>query len=750
MRKFWILSICLSFLSLQLNAQGGMTLYNMPYIPQASYQNPANTPLCNFYLSLPIISGASFGYNNDFFTLEEVEIDLKARWDKQYGDSLLSSIADVALLSNRLAIRGNVDLFGFGLRAQKHYISFYIREVIQSDLLFPDEMFRFIRDYEKEGVVYQTTNDSPKMVGYIMSGGKIGLTQYRPFTLQYAYDVMPNLTVGGNVSYISGILTADATMDTFFTQIKPQDPNDYEVIGRINVTTAGYSNADSSDLANIFINPQNSGWSFGLGGKLTTMNKRLDLSLSAVNIGQINWKRKVGQTAFTDASFENSDSLGQIFDTLFRVEEKPGLIFKQKLNPEFFLGANYYLSQNMSVGALFRVQPIYQTLYSSVTLAFNARVGKWLGFSTGYSYTGRAHNIPFGLSLNPGPIQLYVISDNLLGFLVPASARQIHLQAGLNLTFGKTSRPWDELPTVPERTDALIDQYKPGYKDPVTEPADSEPADPEPLGVEEPGLPPRDTIYPPDGGEEPLYKEDEPDVTSYMVTNPIYLYRGPSSNTTVLDTIMPNTVMNVLQKRLPDWWYVEYGENSGWIQPRSIRPSYELPSSVQEESDIPDPVIQFSPLDYIMLENTPMREMPSETSKETHSMKKWDEVLVLEKTNSSWWKIRHGKFEGYVKSAMLNPRPDNYVRPEVVEEAPPKPPVVAPKPAPSGSSLGVFVVNESTSLRSGPTHESNSLVRVRSGAKVNLLEKTNQFWWKVETNGQTGYIKAANLSSPEN
>lgn len=745
MRKSWILSICLSFAGHYLNAQGGMTLYNMPYIPQASYQNPANTPLCNFYLSLPVISGAGFGLNNDFFTLGEVEIDLKARWDKQYADSLLSSFADVALLSNRLALRGNIDWFGFGLRAQKHYISFYIREEIQSDLSFADEMFRFISDYEKK-LVYENTN---KGLGYIMSGGRISLTQYRPFTLQYAYDVLPTLTIGGKVSYISGILTADATMDTLFTQIKEQDPNDYEVIGRINVTTAGYSNADSADIANVFINPQNSGWSFGLGGKLTALNKRLDLSFSAVNIGQINWRHKVGQTAFTDESFENADSLSQIFDTLFRVEEKPGLTFKQRLNPEFFLGANYYLGQNMSVGALFRVQPVFKTLYSSFGLVFNARVGKWLGVSTGYSYTGRAHNIPLGLSLNPGPIQLYVISDNLLGFILPASSRQFHLNAGLNLTFGKTSRPWDELPTVPDGTDVLINEYRPDEAKPQPEPADPEPTDPEPLGVEEPGLPPRDTIYPPAGGEEPLYKEDEPDVTSYMVTNPIYLYRGPSSNTTVLDTILPNTIMNVLQKRLPDWWYVEYGENSGWIQPRSIRPSFELPASVQEDSDIPDPVVYFSPLDYIMLENTPMREMPSETSKETHSMKKWDEVLVLEKTNSSWWKIRHGKFEGYVKSAMLNPRPENYVRPEVVEEAPPKPQVVVPKPAPS-ATLGIFVVNESTSLRSGPTHESSSLARVRAGTKVNVLEKTSQFWWKADVNGQTGYIKAANLSSPEN
>ncbi|MDV7395139.1 SH3 domain-containing protein, partial [Arthrospira platensis SPKY1] len=128
--------------------------------------------------------------------------------------------------------------------------------------------------------------------------------------------------------------------------------------------------------------------------------------------------------------------------------------------------------------------------------------------------------------------------------------------------------------------------------------------------------------------------EDEPDVTTYLVTNPMFLYRGPSAATTVLDTIAPNTVMTVLQKRLPDWWYVEYGNQSGWIQPRSIRPALELPVAEQEAEELPEPMVSFTPQDYIMLDQTAMRDAPAETAPEIHRMKKWDEVVVIEKTNS--------------------------------------------------------------------------------------------------------------------
>jgi len=736
MRKNWILSACLSVLSFTLYAQGGMTLYNMNYIPQASYLNPGNTPLTNFYLSLPGISGVGVGVNNDFINLDSthfIDLLLKARWKKSYGDSLLSSFATFAQLSNKLGLRAGVDLFGIGFRVQKHYISFSVREELQGDLYFLDEMFRFIDDYDK-GLVYQNTKDKK---GYVMSGSRANLTQYRPFTLQYSYDVLPYLTVGGKVSYISGIWTLDATMDTLFTQIDPEDENDWDIVGRITARTAGYSNADSKHIGRIFTNPQNSGWAVGIGGKLTTLEDRLDIGFSAVNIGKIYWNQKVGLTTFTDESFEDAGSVGEVFDTLLRVEERANVSFNQSLAPEFFLNANYYLNQNMSIGALMKVQPIFGNVNTSFGLLYNARVAKWFGVSTGYIYSFRTHNIPLGICLNPGPVQIYALSDNVLGFLIPGSVRQLHFNFGLNLTFGKTARHWPETASAEEEVDFLVDEN--------AAPEATEP-EPEPLQpqYEEPGLPPRDTIYQPDAGQEPLYADDQPDVTSYLATNPILVYRGPSPTTSVLDTIPVNMEVNVLQKRLPDWWYVEYGDRSGWVQPRGIRPSFELPPSVQEDSDLPPvPLVQFVPQNYIMLDNTPMRVAASDMSTAIHQLKKWDEVLVIEKTNSMWWKIRHNGDDGYVKSAMLSPRPNNYVRPEETQPAPPK--VAAPKPPVSGN-LGVYQITESTSLRAQPTHESASLMRLRTGTKVTVREKTNQYWWKVEVNGQVGYAKAANLT----
>jgi uncharacterized protein YgiM (DUF1202 family) len=712
--KSWLLVFGLFALSFSLSGQGGMTLYQMPFIPQASYLNPANTPHARFYISLPGISGIQAGLRTDYFSMKEGNVGLGTRWRDYDLDALISTFADRANFTNTLGLRLGADLFGFGIRSGQHYIGFNIREEFQANLEFPDEAFWFLDEYNQK----KAAEDLP----YLMTGARFSVSQYRPITLQYAYDILPTFTLGGQVSYISGVFTLNATSDTLFAQAS-ESPKGFDIVGSLRSQSGGFIEADSSNVKNVFLNPQNSGVAFGLGGRLTTLDDRLDITFSAVNFGRIFWTQKVGETYINDATFEKADSLEDVLDALLSVQEKANFSFNQNLTPEFYLGANYFLNRSLSVGALVQARPVFESLQSAFGLFFNARPTNWFGVTSGYLYSNRTHNIPLGINFQPGPIQIYLISDNALAFAFPGGARQFHLNMGINLVFGKTMRPWPE--TAPKA--GAVESY-PGVYVPEEQP--EEETRPEFVA---------DTIPAPG---DPLYMEDEPDVTTYLVTSPMFLYRGPSAATTVLDTIAPNTVMTVLQKRLPDWWYVEYGDQSGWVQPRSIRPALELPVSEQETEELPEPTVSFTPQDYIMLDQTAMRETPAETAPEIHWMKKWDEVVVIEKTNSSWWKIRHEGRQGYVKSAMLNPRPENYVRPEEVQTEEPAPQTVTPVP----SNYGIYRITASTSLRAAATHTSNSLKRLRTGNEVLVLEKTNALWWKVEASGLTGYVKAANLT----
>ncbi len=60
--------------------------------------------------------------------------------------------------------------------------------------------------------------------------------------------------------------------------------------------------------------------------------------------------------------------------------------------------------------------------------------------------------------------------------------------------------------------------------------------------------------------------------------------------------------------------------------------------------------------------------------------------------------------------------------------------------------LGLFQLTEATSFRREATHKSEVLLRFEPGDQVEVLEKTEYFWWRVRYRGQTGYTKALLLA----
>ncbi len=56
--------------------------------------------------------------------------------------------------------------------------------------------------------------------------------------------------------------------------------------------------------------------------------------------------------------------------------------------------------------------------------------------------------------------------------------------------------------------------------------------------------------------------------------------------------------------------------------------------------------------------------------------------------------------------------------------------------------VGYYRLTQETSLRRGATHESAILLRFQPGDEVEVLEKSEKFWWKVRFQGKTGYVKS--------
>ena len=70
-----------------------------------------------------------------------------------------------------------------------------------------------------------------------------------------------------------------------------------------------------------------------------------------------------------------------------------------------------------------------------------------------------------------------------------------------------------------------------------------------------------------------------------------------------------------------------------------------------------------------------------------------------------------------------------------------------PEAAKDAESTDRYLLNEATGMREAPTHTSRVLLRFDAGNEVKLLEKTDEFWWKVRYKGKVGYAKAATLTA---
>jgi hypothetical protein len=70
-----------------------------------------------------------------------------------------------------------------------------------------------------------------------------------------------------------------------------------------------------------------------------------------------------------------------------------------------------------------------------------ARPAEKLEASISWSYMNRSFtNVGFGLAYGNEPIQAYVITDNIVGFVLPFEVKTVNLRFGINLFFGCKGR----------------------------------------------------------------------------------------------------------------------------------------------------------------------------------------------------------------------------------------------------------------------------------------------------------------------
>ncbi|MCC6690395.1 MAG: thrombospondin type 3 repeat-containing protein, partial [Bacteroidia bacterium] len=472
--------ILLFFISLYSSfAQQNFTLYNMRAIPQSMYVNPAQIPASRINIGLPAISSLYTCVGNNGFKLDDL-FKVDGNTITYNVDGLIGNLKK----NNYITASLHIDLLSFGFKIKKNYFSFNLTEKADLWLRYPKAFLDFL--WKGNGAFLGTEQN--------FNFG-INATHYREWGFGYTRELNEKLVVGGRLKLLSGMENVSVAKSdvTFYT-----DPNDfsYKVTSNILVNTsadtAGFNHFNATNYLFNFSNP---GLGIDLGANYK-LNDKFSFSASLINLGYISWNsnttnyrsnnpgatfvyKGVGlstlgiDTIKFDAAIQKmTDSLQKTFDIKNNLHDK----YTSYLPAQMYVGGNYAINEKNAAGLLLYAQVLDHTFRPGATVSISSRVGNALTSVLSYSMFNRGFgNIGFGFSVNAGPVQLYAVSDNVLGmlmmneyksknnsFVAPAYAKFLNVRAGINITIGRNTKDKDK-DGVRDKEDDCPDT--PGLKD---------------------------------------------------------------------------------------------------------------------------------------------------------------------------------------------------------------------------------------------------------------------------------------------
>ncbi len=113
--------------------------------------------------------------------------------------------------------------------------------------------------------------------------------------------------------------------------------------------------------------------------------------------------------------------------------------------------------------------------------------------------------------------------------------------------------------------------------------------------------------------------------------------------------------------------------------------------------------------------------------------------IIIMSSKKDYYQVKHKNLIGFVEQ-----RDVKIVDPDNPEEAMPRA-VEVSELTRKGTSR--YRVTQSTSLRVRPDSQSGVILRLRPDDRLEVLDDSGKWWWKVRHEGKTGWAKAALLQA---
>lgn len=442
-------SYCFVLLSMLIgstaHAQQEFSLFTSEKLWAANALNPAHFPQeKRFAIGLPVWTlemGHSGGISyNDLLRRENNRIFLDP-------GVALDKLKD----QNNLFFQQRVDVLSGGFRAgQWHWQGGYSLHT-QAAATYPKQLAQVLWNGNAP-FIGQTLNIGPALdvqswqTLYVGAGRRFGLIE-----------------VGARLKFLSGFNTVrtvkGAQTATLFT-----DPDVYQLVVAANYEfqSSGFltTDADSDFGFTPIINAthsffRNTGVGLDAGMRLD-LNPRLSLTASVLDVGAgIRWRddqagtyrsqgtyRYEGQTLKGASITQGTGNfnLKNPLDTLADIFQfkHTATSFRTSIPTRFYAGLTWQAADKWKFGATVFHQALPLQAATGVGINVRWQPARWFGAGLLYSYQNRTGSqLGTQLIFTPGPVQFFVLSDNLLGLLSPFASAHVQGQLGLSIVLPK-------------------------------------------------------------------------------------------------------------------------------------------------------------------------------------------------------------------------------------------------------------------------------------------------------------------------
>jgi len=299
------------------------------------------------------------------------------------------------------------------------------------------------------------------------------LNSYNEFAVGVAYN-FKILTFGVKAKYLSGFQSAatdpNRNQASLFT-----DSDIYQVTLNSNyrlnssgpIEFNGFDEFDADfDFRDIGkeLFTQNTGWAFDIG-MTANLTEKLSISASAIDLGSIDWEEEVknftSNGTFLYDGLDVSDAIndndnedpefGNVLDTLENifqaVETSEG--YSIDLPKKLYLDALYDVTDRLTLGATYFQEEFQNETFQALGFSGRFKAAKFITIGATYSTLleeEKHFNLGLNGVLNLGPVQLFGVTDNIVGIFNSDDTNYLSGRIGLNLQFGKIKL--DETVTV--------------------------------------------------------------------------------------------------------------------------------------------------------------------------------------------------------------------------------------------------------------------------------------------------------------